>query len=62
MKKAVGYLLTSILNFIAGFSFLLAAVFQEQTIPKYGFFFAAICLLISAAGFLYVHLTNNKAK
>lgn len=62
MKKAVGYLLTSILNFIAGFSFLLAAVFQAQAIPKYGFFFAAICLLISATGFLYVHLTNKKAK
>ena len=59
MKKTTGYLLVSLLNFIAGFCFLLAFVFQEEALPKYGFLIAAICLFISAAGFLY---TCNKSK
>ena len=61
MKKTTGYLLTSIFTLIAGICFLFAAIFQEQTIPKYGFFFAAICLLISSAGFLHTHLKAKKA-
>ena len=59
MKKTTGYLLVSILNFIAGFCFLLASVFQEEALPKYGFLIAAICLFVSAAGFLYTSSKNK---
>jgi len=62
MKKTTGYVLTSIFNFIAAFCFLLAAVFQKQALPKYGFYVAAICLLISATGFLYTYLKNRRGK
>ncbi len=35
-EKTTNYIITSILNFIGGLFFLLAAVFQEQTAPKLG--------------------------
>lgn len=60
MKKKTAYLITSILNFIGGFSFLLSAVFQEYSAAKWGFFVAAVCLIISAAGFLYMYFKNKK--
>jgi hypothetical protein len=59
MKKGRGYILTSTLNFIGGLCFLLAAIFQEQTVPKYGFFFASACLLISGTGFLWTYFKNK---
>lgn len=62
MKKTTGYILTSIFNFIAAFCFLFAAVFQKQTLSKFGFYVAAICLLISATGFLYTYLKYRKKK
>ncbi len=60
MKKTTGYIVASIFNFIAGFCFLVAAIFQKQAVPKYGFYVAAVCLLISAAGFLHTYLKNRK--
>ena len=59
MKTTKGYILTSILNYIGGFCFFLAAIFQERTVPKYGFLFAAVCLLISGTGFLYTHFKSK---
>ena len=62
MKKGRGYILKSTLNFIGGFCFFLAAIFQEQTVPKCGFFFASACLLISGAGFLWTYFKNKSGR
>ena len=59
MKKQTGYLLVSMLNFIAGFCFLLAFFFQQALLPKYGFLIASVCLFISAAGLLHTHRKGN---
>ena len=60
MKNLTGYIFASIFNFIGGICFFVAAVFQEKTVAKYGFFVAAICLCISGAGFLYTYFKNKK--
>ena len=59
IMKTKGYILASILNYVGGLCFFLAAIFQEQPVPKYGFFFAAGCLLISGTGFLYTHFKSK---
>ncbi len=60
--RTTGYIFASIFNFIASSCFLVAAIFQKQTVPKYGFYIAAIFLFISAAGFLYTYLKSKNGK
>lgn len=59
MKKSTNYILVSTLDFIGGLCFFLAAIIQEQTVSKYGFFFTSACLLISGTGFLYTYIKNK---
>lgn len=59
MRKTTGYILAFIFNFIAAFCFLIAAIFQKQTLPKCGFSIAALLLLISAIGFLYTYMKTK---
>lgn len=59
MKKKTAYIITSIFNFIGGTSFLLAAVMQENTVPKYMFYIAALCLIVSGTGFLHMYFKEK---
>lgn len=71
MKKKTGYILASVLFFVGGACFLIAAVMNSlkafsneapayaQVLNQYGFYIAAACLLVAGAGFLHSYLKKR---
>lgn len=59
MKDKAWFLVSAFLYFLGGVGFLLTAVLQESTASKYGFFIAAICLLVAGIGMLHTHFINK---
>ncbi len=56
MKQRSGHLVASIFYFAGGICFFLAAILQKQPLPRWGFLFAGVCLLVSGFGFLHASL------
>ncbi len=60
MKKQINYIFAAILNLIGGVAFLLAGIFAENLLPKYGFYIASMLLIVSGVGFIITQLKNKR--
>ncbi len=71
MKRRISYLVTSILFLIGGTCFLIAGIINSSKefsseapiyalyLNRYGFYIAAICMLIAGAGFVYSYFKSS---